>query len=168
MKTKRTHRWLCFLSYRSTVTHIAKKVKVTLQHAMQAQPRSIAELHLYSFFNPGARLGWMILPRPGRFIPRKNAVSIVQVGCVLVWKMSPTLGLEPRTVQPEESRYNYCTISAKSEGVQIVKNSFHIRWGGLPLKTNRWIPHPGSAPSTRRNHCTTVALTSTADLGLRP
>jgi hypothetical protein len=151
---KRTHRWLSSLSYRTTVTHKGKKVKVTLQHSMQAQPRSVAELHLYSFFNPGARLGWMIRPRPGRFFPWKNAVSIVQkVGCVLVRKMSPTLELEPRTVQPEARGYNYCTISAESEGVQVVKNSLHIRWGGLPLKTSRGIPHPNNVLRTRRNHC---------------
>jgi len=92
------------------------------------------------FFNPGARLGWMIPPHTGRFIPRKNAVvsGWVSGGFVWVRNISPTLGFESRTVQLEARRYKYCTISTESEGVRVVKNSFHIRWGGLP--TNRWIP----------------------------
>jgi hypothetical protein len=99
-----------------------------------------SELHLYSFFNPGTRLGWMILPRPGRFIPKKNAESTVQKvwcvsgGKVLVREMSPTVGSEPRTVKPEANHYNYCINSADSGGVQAVKNIFHIRFRMAPTE----------------------------------
>jgi hypothetical protein len=51
------------------------KVKVTIQHAMEAQ-RGI-EVYLYSFFNLGSRCGVWSTPRPSRFTPGKDTVPIV-------------------------------------------------------------------------------------------
>jgi hypothetical protein len=52
---KNTQMTVLFYHIVQPLPHKGKKVKVTPQHAMQAQPGSVAELHLHSFFNPGAR-----------------------------------------------------------------------------------------------------------------
>ena len=41
-------------------------------------PRGGVEVQIYSFLNLGARWGGWSMPRPGRFTPGKDPVSIVQ------------------------------------------------------------------------------------------
>jgi len=51
------------------VRDIKKRVTFTLERAMKAQRGSTG---LYSFFNLGARLGWMVNATPRSFIPRQT------------------------------------------------------------------------------------------------
>ena len=69
------------------------------------------EVELYSFFNLGTRWGGWSTPRPGRFTPEKGPVPIVwrlsrrQGRAGRMWKISPPLGFDTRTVMPVASRY---------------------------------------------------------------
>ena len=84
--------------------------KFTVEEAMKAH-RGV-EVQLYSFFNLGARYGWVVKPRPGSFTPGKDTrypsywrLSGPQGRSGRMRKTSPLLGFDPRTVQPVASRY---------------------------------------------------------------
>jgi hypothetical protein len=75
-------------------------------------PTAKVELQLYSFFNLGARWGGWLTPRPGRFTPGQEIrypfyrrLGGPQSWCKRVRKISPSLGLDPRTVHPTSSHY---------------------------------------------------------------
>ena len=85
--------------------HKGKKVKVTLQHAMQAKPRSVAELQLYSFFNPGARLGWMIPPHAPAALSRERTRYPLyrSLGVYLCGKCRPDSGTNHGPSSPKRA-----------------------------------------------------------------
>ena len=95
------------LNHCATVVPSCKgnKLKFTLEQATKDQ------MGLYSFFNFGTSWGGWSMPRSGRFTPWKDLVLSVQeagwaqVRSGRVRKISPLLGLDPRTVQPVASRY---------------------------------------------------------------
>jgi hypothetical protein len=77
---------------------------------LQSWSRGVALL-----FQLGARLGWVVNATPRQLYPGNNPVSIVQLGGTQgpSWrarKISPTRGLDPRTVQLVSSRYIDYTI----------------------------------------------------------
>jgi hypothetical protein len=63
-------------------------------------------------------MGWLA-PHPGRFTPRKETwyplyrrLGRPQCWSGLLWKISPSTGFDPRTIQPIVSRYTDYTIRA--------------------------------------------------------
>ena len=84
-------------------------VKFTLYQAHEDQNR--LEVYLYSFFNLGARWGWVVNVTPQPFTPgmtryawyRRLGEPQGQSGRVR--KISPPTGIDLRTVQPLASRY---------------------------------------------------------------
>jgi hypothetical protein len=82
------------------------KVKLTLEQAMKTQRvYSTVPVQLYCVFNLGARLGWVVNPKPRQPYPwERDPVSIVQKGgwatgpvCTGSENLTPT-GIRSRTV----------------------------------------------------------------------
>jgi hypothetical protein len=76
----------------------------------QEGPEGGVEVELYPFFNLGARWGGRSTPRPARFNPGKDPVTIVlqtgwAPGPVWTGEENPPTGYDPRTVQPVASHY---------------------------------------------------------------
>jgi hypothetical protein len=76
------------------------------------RPGGVLEIQLYSFSNLGARCGWWLTPRLGRFTFRKETrhsfyrrPSAPQGRFERVGKISPPPGFDPKTVQPVVSVY---------------------------------------------------------------
>jgi hypothetical protein len=73
---------------------------------------------VYSFFNPGARRGWVVNATPSRFTPGKDLLPLYrrlggpQGRSGRVQKISLPPGFDPRTVQPVASRYTDYAIPA--------------------------------------------------------
>ena len=71
------------------------------------------EVKLYSFFNLGAEVSWVINATPRPHYPRKRPGTHLTVDWVgpragldmCVWKTSPSPRFDPRTVRPVASRY---------------------------------------------------------------
>jgi len=78
-------------------------------------PRGGVEVELYSFFDPSARLVWVVnaKPRP-RYLHERDTVPIADITTALggcgVSRLPP--GLDPRNVQPVPSRCNYYVFPA--------------------------------------------------------
>ena len=74
-------------------------------------PRGWVELMLYSSMTTALEGGECSAARPGRTLPRERTCTHCTGGCLApepVWtggKMCVPLGFDPRTVQPEVSRY---------------------------------------------------------------
>jgi hypothetical protein len=74
-------------------------------------------------------MGWGSTPRPGRFTPEKETrdqlfrmLGAHQVRSGRVRKSRPPPGFDPRTVQPEASRYTDYAIPAhgtKGSGIRV-------------------------------------------------
>jgi hypothetical protein len=76
------------------------------------RPRGGTDVQLYSFFNLGARWGWVFDTTPRPFDHRENSVPTVQKAGwapAPVWtkaeNLAPPQGFDPRTVQSVASRY---------------------------------------------------------------
>jgi hypothetical protein len=86
---------------------------------MSRRPRAGVEVQLYSFFNLGATLGWVVNATPRPLYPReKDPAPIVQEAgwsqcrSGRAQKISSPLGFDPRTVQPVVRRYTDYALPA--------------------------------------------------------
>ena len=78
--------------------------------------------------------GEWLRPRPGRFNPEKRPGTHCIGGWVgpqgrsgRVWKISPPLGFDPRTVQPVAGRYIDCAIPTNEKIIQLIKIFLYLQ-----------------------------------------
>ena len=126
------------------------KVKITLE-----QPWGPEREQMYSsFFNLGARCGWVVNATPQPFYLRKRPGSQC-TGVLLV----PTAGLhgygcEPRTVHPAASRYTDWAIPAHGHVKISQQHMWTVNTEVLKLSVNKWPAPSHYAILCAYAHCT--------------
>jgi hypothetical protein len=91
-------------------TTVPVKVKVKVTHNRLEIPEGVRGITLHSLDLGSLEGGGWSAPRPGRFNPGTDPISIVQeagggAGLDVCEKSRPPPGFDPRTVQPVASRY---------------------------------------------------------------